>query len=229
MKKRRYSRAVCLAAVILTMLFCAVFPARVRAEEGHIGHVIDTYGLFSDADFSELEAACEQFEQQTGIQTAILSVDMDTVGGSRDKDSIRFIEDYADHLPEDDFVGLIINMDTRYYYIDVRGGEALRIYTDSRQEQLGDDVVDELAQGNYLGAGEAFLDGARRQCEYARNNNSYGEIRKGKSGFELDTFVVAARRHYFRHCHGRPGQKAQRDPARPGSEPVYRAGHDRSV
>ena len=175
--------AVCIGiAVFLT-------AADLRAGEER---VIDTYGLFSDAEIAELETACGQFEQETGIRTAILSVDSQAVGGQRDSDSIRYIEAYADELPDSDFIGLLINMDTRYYYIDVRGDEALRIYTDSRQEQLGDAVVDELSSGSYAGAGEIFLKQAARQCAYARENNSYGTIREEKGGFQPFKFGIAA-------------------------------------
>lgn len=174
----------------MCMLCIAMLAAvRVQAQDER---VIDTYGLFSDYDISALDEACRQFEEETGIRTAVLSVDAETVGGSWDRDSIQYIEAYADSLQETDFIGLLINMDARYYYIDVRGNDALRIYTDSRQEQLGDAVVEQLSYGNYAAAGKDFLELAAQQCAYARANQSYGTVVEEKTGFQAGLFGMAA-------------------------------------
>ena len=175
--------AVCFLVIIsLTVL-------TLRAEDDR---VIDTYGLFSGSQIADLESACAQFEEQTGIRTAILSVDSGTVGGYSDRDSIRYIEAYADSLQEPDFIGLLINMDARYYYIDVRGDTALRIYTDSRQEQLGNAVVEQLSLGNYASAGRVFLSRAAQLYSYAVGNQSYGTIVEEKNGFQAETLGMAA-------------------------------------
>lgn len=187
-KRKTWVLLRCILAVCIVTAACLT-AVELQAEEER---VIDTFGLFSDAETAELEAACRRFEQETGIRTAILSVDSATVGGQKDRDSIEYIEAYSDGLPDSDFIGLLINMDTRYYYIDVRGDDALRIYTDSRQEQLGDAVVDKLAAGSYAGAGKVFLEQAARQCAYARENQSYGTIKEEKSGFQPFEFGIAA-------------------------------------
>ena len=187
---KNFSRMLTGSLVILSVLM-AVFlsPENLHAQEDR---VIDTHDLFSASEIAELEKACLQFEEETGIRTAILSVDSYTVGGTSDEDSIRYIEAYSDGLSESDFIGLLINMDTWYYYIDVEGSEALRIYTDSRQEQLGDAVVDRLAAGEYAASGKVFLTKAAQQCAYARENLSYGTIREEKTGFDGETFGLAA-------------------------------------
>ncbi len=184
-------RIICISSitVICFMMTIALTAAVFHAQDER---VIDTYGLFTDSEITRLEAYCQQFEEETGIRTAIISVDAETVGGERDKDSIRYIEAYADALSEDDFLGLLINMDTRYYYIDVRGNDALRIYTDSRQEELGDAVVDRLSAGDYEAAGQVFLNKAAQQCAYARDNQSYGTIREEKTGFQAGDLGIAA-------------------------------------
>ena len=176
-------------AALCILVTAAVSAAELSAQEER---VIDTYGLFSDDETAELESACLQFEQKTGIRTAILSVDVETAGGRRDSDSIRYIEAYSDALSESDFIGLIINMETRYYYIDVKGNEALRVYTDSRQEQLGDAVVDKLAAGEYAASGMVFLNMAAQQFAYAHDTGSYGTIREEETGFDGETFGMAA-------------------------------------
>ena len=181
-----FIRMILVMAAAGLLAACMVVPVLAQS-----WHVTDTYGLFSEQEMDALENACTAFEESTGIQTAILSIDAMEAGGSRDQDSIRYIEAYADSLPQDDFIGLLINMDTRYYYIDIRGDQALRIYTDSRQEELGDAVVSQLASGNYAAAGRVFLDGAARQYTYAVEHNSYGTIREEKSGFRAEILGAA--------------------------------------
>ena len=191
--KRRKMRA-CTIVFSICVLICFSLTIGMSAGELHAQdeRVIDTYGLFSESESAALEQACLQFEQETGIRTAILSVNTATVGGQGEDDSVAYIEAYADTLSGQDFIGLLINMDIRYYYIDVTGDEALRIYTDSRKGQLGDAVVDRLAEGNYAASAQVFLEKAAQQCAYARNNQSYGTIKEEKTGFRTDLFGIAA-------------------------------------
>ena len=190
-KKGKMIRKI-LPAWMAALCFLCILSLTVLTLHARDERVIDTYGLFSESETAELESACMQFEQQTGIRTAVLSVDAEAVGGYSDRDSIRYIEAYADSLQDPDFIGLLINMDARYYYIDVRGDTALRIYTDSRQEQLGNAVVDQLSAGNYESAGKAFLSRAGQLYSYAVGNQSYGTVVEEKKGFQAEAFGLAA-------------------------------------
>lgn len=192
-KNRRKNSIYAIVYSICALVCCGLITVMTAGElHAQNERVVDTCGLFTESEAAALEQACLQFEQETGIRTAIFSVNTATVGGQSEDDSVAYIEAYADTLSGADFVGLLINMDIRYYYIDVTGDEALRIYTDSRKGQLGDDVAERLSKGEYAASAQVFLEKAAKQCAYARKNNSYGTIKEERKGFQPDIFGIAA-------------------------------------
>ena len=136
--------------------------------------VSDAYGLFSASEEADLEEACAAYTAQTGIDAAILTVGYNQAGSY--EDMIRYMEDYADRYMEENSIGLIINMDIRYYYVDIKGSEALAVYTDQRQVELGDEIVRYLSSGSYAGAAKGFLTRAAQQYDYAHETQTYGTI-----------------------------------------------------
>ena len=169
-KRNVKSKGVLISILTFLLLLWAIPVA--AAEEP----VIDGYGLFSDAEIVELTQACRDFTSRTGLDTAILSVDGSMVGGYGDADTIRFIEDYGDENLGENYIALIVNMETRYYYIDVKGNDAFAVYTDRRQEELGDTVVSGLASGAYADAARGFLQKAEEQYTYAHETGTYGTV-----------------------------------------------------
>ena len=69
-----------------------------------------------------------------------------------------------------DSIGLLVDMDLRYYYIDIMGDQALQAFTDQKQAKLQEAVEEELAQGNYAQAPFTFVDQA--DYWYGRNPKS---------------------------------------------------------
>ena len=165
-------RALFLIPVLLLLAASPVLAAG--------GAVVDTYGLYDSSEISYLEQACADFASRTGIEAAILSVDADTVGGSWDRDTVRYAEDFGDSYLGENYILLIVNMDIRYYYIDVKGNDAFAVYTDSRQEDLGDVVVHYLSVGDYTGAARGFLETAEGQYQYAHQTGTFGTVQSAE-------------------------------------------------
>ena len=177
-----------LAAVWFVLAAVLLCRAPVFAAEGRVS---DRYGLFTQEETAALEQACEEYTQETGIDAAVLTV------GAGEASSyealVRYLEDYADSSLGENSISLIINMDIRYYYIDIKGSEALAVYTDKRQVELGDAVVRQLSAGNYAGAGNAFLSTAGQQYRYAQETNTYGTVVQEKpTGFRSGILAMSA-------------------------------------
>ena len=151
----------------------------------------DIYGLFSVSEEEKLKEACTAYTEETGIDAAILAIGYDQAGSY--EDMIRYMEDYADRYMGENSIGLIINMDIRYYYVDIKGSEALSVYTDQRQVELGDEVIRYLSSGSYAGAAGAFLTRAAQQYAYAHETGAYGTIVQEKErGFRGSVLAGAA-------------------------------------
>ena len=174
MKQRVWKKNLALLGAMILLVCVAARAIPVRAAQES---VVDTYGLFSEDEIRELAEACDAFHEKTGINTAILSVDGAVVGGYDDQDTVRFMEAYGEENLGANYIALIVNMDIRYYYIDVMGDEAFAVYTDRRQEELGDTVVAGLASGAYADAARGFLRQAEEQYNYAHSTGSFGTVK----------------------------------------------------
>ena len=190
MKKRKQNKRgirLFLAAAVLLAAVLSAAPEALAAED----RVTDRYGLFTQSEAGELEEACASYTQETGFDAAILTIGASQAGSY--EEMIRYMEDYADRYLGENSIGLIINMDIRYYYIDIKGSEALSVYTDDRQVELGDQIVQRLSAGNYAGACEAFLSTAAQQYAYVQATGSYGTlVQEKKSGFRAGILAGSA-------------------------------------
>ena len=170
----RLGARLCMMLVLLALVLLRPVPAFAQSET-----VQDFAGLLSGAEIAQLEERCATFRQNTGIQAAVLTADSGTVGGYSDSATIRFIENYGDTYLDDTYIALIVNMDARYYYIDVKGNDAFAVYSDRRQEELGDALVGQLLSNDVAGAGMVFLDQAEEQYRYVHATGSFSTVQEG--------------------------------------------------
>ncbi|MEE8886187.1 MAG: TPM domain-containing protein [Eubacteriales bacterium] len=169
---------------------------QVNAETGSVS---DLGGHFTSEELQQLNSECADFSEAHGFEVFILTVMDDTVGGDSDSDNISYIEDYADsHYADEGAVGLLINMESRYYYIDVSGNVPLNVYTDSRQEVMQNDVEEELSQFDVAAAAEVFISDAD---EYATESEQYDDTSQyydyqseleGQQAYDASTFILPA-------------------------------------
>ena len=165
-----------LPALVLLVLFL-VRPLPVLAQSETVQ---DFAGLMTASEIQQLEARCATFQQNTGIRAAVLTADVQDVGGYNDEATIRFIEDYGDNHLGENYIALIVNMDARYYYIDVKGNDAFAVYSDRRQEELGEALVGNLLSNDVAGAGMTFLDQAEEQYRYVHATGAFSTVQEGE-------------------------------------------------
>jgi len=143
MKKR-----ILLFVTALVMLF-SVIP--VSAAEMTEQRIFDYADLLSDADKREMHLWVQDFRENWGMDLAFLTTD-DTEGKS--------VQQYgADFYVEQD-LGLGENYDGVIFVLDMGGregqiitcGKAIDIYTDYYIDQMWDNMVDFLSDGDYYNA-----------------------------------------------------------------------------
>ncbi len=146
---------VLLTAVLLGGVFFSCMTKTVWADDSYVR---DSGNLFSDDEERKIEEICEKYREENGMNVFVLTVNNSDVGGSDDYDTQKYIEDYSDAVYQgQDAIGLIINMDIRYFYMDIRGDNALAVYTDSRQDVLYGKISSQLKQVNYYKAVEEMV------------------------------------------------------------------------
>lgn len=179
-KLMRLSATAALLVALMLSFFILTF--RVQAAGSAVN---DSAGLFTQKEAQKLESACDDFSDEYGFDIFILTADNDMVGTSTDSANRRYIENYMDENYPDGAVGILLNEEYRYYYIDVAGNVPLNIYTDSRQEQLEEDVVSYLRDDEWYQAADTFVSEAGQYAYDAKMNDDlsdYTDYENGSTG-----------------------------------------------
>lgn len=150
------SRAVLILATLFTLAAgCIMKAAPVSAESPY---VFDNYGLFTEKQDKELEEACQAFHNaHPDLEAYFITVDNADVGGSTDWYTQEYLEQFAQSHSDGNSIAMVINMETRYYYVDVYGDHATECYPYGQQDKIRDRIVEDLYADDYYGAAETFL------------------------------------------------------------------------
>ena len=152
---KRTAAALCLCLFLVASLLA---PFAVSAETGR---VFDNAALFSGEQAATLEKTIQ--EQQIDYALDIVIYTTDDAGG-------KTARAYADDAYDDGGFGVgpgrdgllfLIDMDNREIYLST-SGRAIDLFTDSRIDAILDDAYAPLAEGDYFGAANRFLQGVRR-------------------------------------------------------------------
>ena len=128
--------------------------------------VYDYQDFLSDEEEADLTSRFAAFEKEHGIKMFLMTPGVQQVGGYTDQDSINYIEAFAENTIGTDSIGLLVNMDTRYFYIDIFGDKSINAFTDDKQEQIESAVIECLYTEDIYGAGVAFAKEADRLVDY---------------------------------------------------------------
>ena len=162
---RRTGFRIFAAVFLLALLFV---PAAGRAQAA-ANRVFDEYDLLTADEEAALQSSCETFADTYGMNIFVMTVGYTQVPGEYDSDTIHYIEDVAEQAVGGDYIGLIINWDTRFAYIDVYGSKALKTYTDKKQTIIFDEVMDVLGSGSVSSACSRFVQESGRMVNYDPN------------------------------------------------------------
>ena len=114
--------------------------------------VYDDAGLFSDSEISELTAAVNVAEEETGWDLMLLTVNDSSVGSTQSYAEEKFNE----YTEKDNGIAFVLDMNARLFYI-ATGGEAYEYVGDTRLNELLDDATAYAGDGDYYQAMIAML------------------------------------------------------------------------
>ena len=166
--------------LLFLLLSAALLPAFGAAgvpvfadTSGSSAYVTDSQELLTREEAYQLAEACGEFAEKYDCNIFFVSAGDQQIGENHtEEDDQTYLENFNEQNfgAGSDSVGLLIDMDLRYYYIDIMGDQALQVFTDQKQAKLRDAVEEELAQGNYAQAAFTFVDKA--DYWYGRNPKS---------------------------------------------------------
>lgn len=140
------------AAILLCVLFSftGVFAAGQN-------RVYDYAGLFTAEEIKELEESATEYREKTNLDLVIVTID-DAEG----KTSREYADDFYDYNGfgvGSDYSGalLLIDMDNRMAYLSTTG-KAIGILTDSRIQEITDEVASYVGDGQYAKGAQVFLE-----------------------------------------------------------------------
>lgn len=163
MKKIRYV----LAAVIAAM-FCLGLPVSAANSD----KVVDRADLLTDQEEEKLEEQFAKIAEKYQCDVAVVTVD-----SCGNKSPMNFTDDYYESNgygcgAGKDGLMLMISMEERDWWITTMG-DAIRIFTDYGLEQLEDQFIDALRDGDYYKAFRNFGQAAEAFMEEARKDRPY--------------------------------------------------------
>jgi len=151
----KYNLKVCL--FLFCMLFLmAVCPQRAvcSATEQAAVHVWDNAGFFSDDEIQDLEAICIKYGDLSEANIIFL-----IENGVKNKAWKEFLEKYYDANEEElgDCVEVLLDLNKEERHIEIQGyGEMEYIVSDNRIDEIINEILGDLKNGDYYDALEAI-------------------------------------------------------------------------
>lgn len=158
---------------LFTILFVFLFILTVSAKDQPL-RLADEADILSATEETALLALLNEISEKQKLDVVVV-----TVNSLNGKSPRVYADDYYDNNnygfgEQKDGVLLLLAMETRDYYIST-SGYGIRAFTDAGIERIGNSIVDDLGDGNYM---EAFT-------TYAEFCDDY--ITKAKDGTPYDT------------------------------------------
>lgn len=133
------------------------------------GRVVDNANLFSDDEIAAIEEKIESFRNNYGYELYVLTADDEYVSLRDRADDFLFDEGYG--YGESGALYLI-DMYFRNDYIST-AGEMIYVLSDSRREEIFDDTMYYLRNGDYAGAALSFIEDTEIMAERGISGNQY--------------------------------------------------------
>ncbi|MGN0362647.1 MAG: TPM domain-containing protein [Bilifractor sp.] len=207
MEQRRKKAEGFLVSVMTCILAIVLLCVPVQADTNPAGaYVSDQEGLLSSDEVSSLEDAFRQFADSYDCSICFVSAGDQEIGENHDEnDDQQYIETLAEQKfgKGADVISLLIDMDTRYYYVDVMGDVAQDIYPEAKQVKIRDAVEEQLKDGNYAEAPFTFVEKAEYWYNRDPKTDAYVRWAFISAGVAavivLIWFMIAASKHKEQH------------------------------
>lgn len=138
------------------MLLCVLFSFTGVFAAGQ-NRVYDYAGLFTAEETQELEESITEYREKTDLDLVIVTID-----DAQGKTSREYADDFYDYNGfgvgrDHSGVLLLIDMDNRMAYLSTTG-KAIDILTDSRIQEITDEVASCVGDGEYARGARIFLE-----------------------------------------------------------------------
>lgn len=152
--------------LILTLTLCLTLAVRVSAAD--MPRLVDNADLLTDSQEAELLEELNRASQE--LQADVVIVTLDSCGGRSADAMINAIyDDYGYGFgPQRDGVVLLLSMAERDYRI-LSNGFAADAITLGEIDEIGDEIVDELSDGDYMDAFLEFISLCAYEIDGERN------------------------------------------------------------
>lgn len=148
----RFLRSLCAFFAAVVLAACLAFPALADAPL-----VRDEYGLFDADTLAQLEASAE--DASAGHDCDVYFLTVDSIGGDDQRAYAKnyYIENDLGSGSGRSGILFMIALGSRKYVTITYGG-GVTAFTDYRIEQLEDEVVPMLSDGDYADAAQTYID-----------------------------------------------------------------------
>ncbi|MBR6596033.1 MAG: TPM domain-containing protein [Oscillospiraceae bacterium] len=145
-----------LFAYLLMMVLILSLTVPAFAANANGPRVVDNADLLSSDEEAALEREISNLQSELSLDIVIV-----TTYGTGGKSVQAYADDYYDNNgygygPDNSGILLLLDMDAREWYMSTCG-EAIQIFSDHDLEDLGDEIVDYLSDGDYYEAFDRWL------------------------------------------------------------------------
>lgn len=153
---------------LLIFTLCLCLTLAVRASAAELPRLVDAADLLTVSEEEELLTYLDQVSEQ--CQADVVIVTMESCGGRSADAVINAVYDDNGYGvgPDRDGVILLLSMEERDYRI-LSNGFAADAITMSEIDEIGDEIVSELSDGEYMEAFMAFASLCRYEIDGERN------------------------------------------------------------
>lgn len=177
---------------IISLLLIMVSAMSVIAEADR---VVDDAMLLTADEAQTLRTKLNEISNQYQCDVAIVTTDSADINS--EYDAMNYADDFFDYngygigSGRDGIILLVsINGDDRFYWFSTRGYGMLA-FSDDVTENMSEEIIPYLSDGDYYSAFLCYADMAEDQLEYARANINSDGTRIKKSAFDITRLLIA--------------------------------------
>lgn len=180
---------------ILSIVAISAFSVLPASAEGDLPRLVDSAGLLSDSEASDLLNLLDEISERQHLDVVIV-----TVNSLDGKNVVAYADDYYDYNgygygDNRDGILLLISMGERDWCLSTKG-YGITVFTDAGQEYISDLFVSDLSAGDYAAAFTTFANLCDDYITQANTGEPYDVDNLPKEPFAfganlITTFVIA--------------------------------------
>ncbi|MBE6665390.1 MAG: TPM domain-containing protein [Ruminococcaceae bacterium] len=171
---------------VLVVAFSCFSPVLAT---NHPPRLIDNADLLTSAEESELLSALDEISERQKLDIIVV-----TVNSLNGKSPRAYADDYYDQNnygfgSQKDGVLLLVAMETRDYYIST-SGYGIRAFTDAGIKRIGDSIVNDLGDEDYISAFTTYAELCDDYIKKAKAGTPYDADNMPKGRYEVMQYLL---------------------------------------